>query len=149
MGWQWHQLVICKSFAPRFRQMTTPAPHHSVFTSPMLFLTCTTNSIKTLKAIGCWSVRSLTSASSLKDVDFAEQIVAVDPQQTLAACTLKPTVICKKCSRVCILLCTTVIQFCYSSLLSLRQSLLLRCCVLEGRRYICINMNKTCDSYIY
>jgi len=29
-GWQWHQLGICKS-APRSRQITTPAPHHSVF----------------------------------------------------------------------------------------------------------------------
>ena len=28
--WQWHQLAICKS-APRSRQITTPAPHHSVF----------------------------------------------------------------------------------------------------------------------
>jgi len=28
--WQWHQLGICKS-APRSRQITTPAPHHSVF----------------------------------------------------------------------------------------------------------------------
>ena len=28
--WQWHQLGICKS-APRSRQITTPALHHSVF----------------------------------------------------------------------------------------------------------------------
>jgi len=26
--WQWHQLGMCKS-APRSRQVTTPAPHHS------------------------------------------------------------------------------------------------------------------------
>ena len=31
--WRWHQLGICKS-APRFRQITTPAPHHSVFYRP-------------------------------------------------------------------------------------------------------------------
>jgi len=31
--WQWHQLGICKS-APRSRQITTPAPHHSVFYRP-------------------------------------------------------------------------------------------------------------------
>ena len=31
--WQWHQLGICKS-APRCRQITTPAPHHSVFYRP-------------------------------------------------------------------------------------------------------------------
>jgi len=30
MGWQWHQLgcTICKSFASRCRQITTPVPHH-------------------------------------------------------------------------------------------------------------------------
>ena len=33
-GWQWHQLAICMS-APRSRQTTTPAPHHSyVFYGP-------------------------------------------------------------------------------------------------------------------
>jgi len=32
--WQWHQLgIVCKS-APRSRQITTPAPHHSVFYRP-------------------------------------------------------------------------------------------------------------------
>ena len=31
--WQWHQLGMCKS-APRSRQITTPAPHHSVFYRP-------------------------------------------------------------------------------------------------------------------
>ena len=35
--WQWHQLGICKS-APRSRQITMPAPHHSVFTGRMPFL---------------------------------------------------------------------------------------------------------------
>jgi len=38
MGWQWHCWTICKSFAPRFRQMTMPVPHCSVFTGRMLFL---------------------------------------------------------------------------------------------------------------
>jgi len=28
IGWQWHQLDRMKSFAPRYRQTTTPAPHH-------------------------------------------------------------------------------------------------------------------------
>jgi len=28
--WQWHQLAICKS-AHSTSQITTPAPHHSVF----------------------------------------------------------------------------------------------------------------------
>jgi len=35
--WQWHQLGICKS-VPQSRQITTPAPHHSVFTGRMPFL---------------------------------------------------------------------------------------------------------------
>jgi len=30
--------VICKSFTPRSRQITTPVPHHSVFTGQMPFL---------------------------------------------------------------------------------------------------------------
>ena len=35
--WQWHQLGMCKS-APHSRQITTPAPHHSVFIGRMPFL---------------------------------------------------------------------------------------------------------------
>jgi len=31
--WQWHHWAICKS-APHSRQITTPAPHHSVFYRP-------------------------------------------------------------------------------------------------------------------
>jgi len=31
--------AICKSFAADFRQITMPAPHHSIFTGQMLFLT--------------------------------------------------------------------------------------------------------------
>ena len=46
--------TICKSFAPRSRQITTPVPHHSVFTGHMPFL-LPINSIKPL--IGTkWSV---------------------------------------------------------------------------------------------
>ena len=30
--------TICKQSAPRFRQTTTPTPHHSIFTGRMLFL---------------------------------------------------------------------------------------------------------------
>jgi len=30
--------TICKQSAPRSRQTTTPAPHHSIFTGRMLFL---------------------------------------------------------------------------------------------------------------
>jgi len=45
MGWQWHQLDhICRSFAPLSRQITTPAPHHSIFTGRP------TNSVNALKS---------------------------------------------------------------------------------------------------
>jgi len=40
MGWQWHQLDHSKSYAPRSRQTTMPAPHHwNIFTSQMFILT--------------------------------------------------------------------------------------------------------------
>ena len=31
--------AICKQSAPRSRQITTPTPHHSIFTGRLLFLT--------------------------------------------------------------------------------------------------------------
>jgi len=37
-GWQWHQLDHMQIFAPRCKQITMPAPHHSVFTGWMPFL---------------------------------------------------------------------------------------------------------------
>jgi len=43
--------TICKQSAPRSRQITTPTPHHSIFTGRMLFRTHPTNSVKALKAI--------------------------------------------------------------------------------------------------
>ena len=39
MGGSGISWTICKSFPPYSRQVTTPAPHHSIFTSQMLFLT--------------------------------------------------------------------------------------------------------------
>ena len=47
--WQWHQMGICKS-APRSRQITTPAPHHSVFLQAGCPSCRPTNSVKALKA---------------------------------------------------------------------------------------------------
>jgi len=38
MGWQWHQLDHTQIFAPHSRQITTPVPHHSVFTGWTPFL---------------------------------------------------------------------------------------------------------------
>ena len=50
--WRWGDSgiswALCKSFAPRSRQITTPVPHHSVFTGQMPFLS-PTNSVKVLK----------------------------------------------------------------------------------------------------
>jgi len=47
--WQWHQLGMCKS-APRSRQITTPAPHHSIFLQAGCPSCHPTNSVKALKA---------------------------------------------------------------------------------------------------
>ena len=41
--------TICKQSAPHSRQITTPTPHHSIFTGQML-LRRPTNSVKALKA---------------------------------------------------------------------------------------------------
>ena len=38
MGGSGISWTICKSFAPRSKQITTPVPHHSVFTGRMPFL---------------------------------------------------------------------------------------------------------------
>jgi len=46
--WQWHQLGHMKS-APHSRQITMPAPHHSVFYRPDA-LPATCNSVKAPKA---------------------------------------------------------------------------------------------------
>ena len=47
--WQWHPLGPCKS-APRSRQITTPAPHHSIFLQAGCPSCRSTNSIKAWKA---------------------------------------------------------------------------------------------------
>jgi len=47
--WQWHHLGICKS-APRSRQITMPAPHHSVFLQTGCPSCHPANSVKALKA---------------------------------------------------------------------------------------------------
>jgi len=49
MGWQWHQLnLMQKSFAPCSRQITMPAPHHSIFYRLDALLLHSTNSAKAL-----------------------------------------------------------------------------------------------------
>jgi len=51
--WQWHQLghmQVCTS--PRSRQITMPAPHHSVFLQDGCPSCHPTNSVKALKAKG-------------------------------------------------------------------------------------------------
>jgi len=99
MGWQWHQLdhvqIIC----------TLLQTDNHTSTSSLNFLQagcsswCSTNSIKTLKAIGCRFVGLSTPASSVKHVDITEQIVAIYPQPWVG-CKLEPTVNCKDCSDV-------------------------------------------------
>jgi len=48
------------------------------------------NSVKALKALGCWLVGLSTPASSLKDVDITRKLVVICPQP-LAGCKPKPT----------------------------------------------------------
>jgi len=55
--WQWHQL----GSAPRSRQTTTPAPHHSVFYTPNDLPA--KNSVKALKAI-------ITRLDSIKNISW-------------------------------------------------------------------------------
>jgi len=57
MGWQWHQLdhmqiiwTICKSFASCARQLTMPAPHHSILLQAGCSSWCSANSSIVLKA---------------------------------------------------------------------------------------------------
>jgi len=102
MEWQWHQLgcmqVICS--------LLQTCNHNSICTGQMLFLT--PNRVKALKAIGCWSVCSLTSASGLKDEDTSQQIVAIYAQP-LIGCKRRRTVSCKYWC-LCISLCTVVMH---------------------------------------
>jgi len=44
--------TICKQPAPCSRQITTPTPHHSIFTGQMLFTTPNQQCLKALKAYG-------------------------------------------------------------------------------------------------
>ena len=61
--WQWHQLGMRKS-APRSRQITMPAPHHSVFLQAGCSSCRPTNSVRALKAVqqsnelSCWPSHS-------------------------------------------------------------------------------------------
>ena len=43
--------MICRSFAPRCRQITTPTPHHSIFLQAICSSWCPTNSVRLLKVI--------------------------------------------------------------------------------------------------
>jgi len=109
MGSEWHQLdhiqITCTSLRT----------YNHASTKPLNFLQagCSswhpTNSVKALKAIGCWFVSLSTRASSLKDVGITRQIVAIY-SQPLLRCKPKPIVNCKNCSCVCISLCTTVVH---------------------------------------
>ena len=64
--------TICKLFAPRSRQITTPAPHHSIFTSRTVFLT-PNQQCQSTKCIPCssplsnghWRLLNLSHKSQL------------------------------------------------------------------------------------
>jgi len=38
-GWQWHQLDHVQTICTLLQMVTTPTPHHLIFTGQMLFLT--------------------------------------------------------------------------------------------------------------
>jgi len=52
--WQWHQLGHMQ-YAPHSRQITTPAPHHSVFLQDGCPSCRPTNSVKAQKAVFCYN----------------------------------------------------------------------------------------------
>ena len=49
--WQWHQLGHMQKSAHRFRQITTPAPHHHNFDVARCPSCCPTNSVKALMTL--------------------------------------------------------------------------------------------------
>ena len=102
MVWQWHQLDYMYANHLHLTPDRLPCQH---LITQFLRAGCScsrpTNSIKALKAIGCWFVGLLSPASSLQHVDIAEQIDVAYPQQS----TVKTVHM-----RVCISLCTNVIH---------------------------------------
>jgi len=50
-GWQWHQLGHMQVCISLHRQITTPAPHQSVFLKAGCLSCCPINSVKALKAL--------------------------------------------------------------------------------------------------
>ena len=63
--WQWHQLGMCKS-APRSRQITTQAPHHSVFLQAGCPSCRPTNSVKALKALSIPCICEINTSVNCK-----------------------------------------------------------------------------------
>ena len=75
MVWQWHQLDRMKSSAPHSRQITTPAPHHSILQAGCSSW-CPTNSVKALKAILLEQVANQLAQVHLNNAWYMEMIVA-------------------------------------------------------------------------
>jgi len=86
-----------------------PCPHLITrFLKAGCFSWCPTDSVKPMKAIMLIFWLS-TRASSLKDVDITQQIVAIYPQP-FAGLKPKPTVNCKNCSYVCVYHCAQLLH---------------------------------------
>ena len=83
--------TICKSFAPLSRQITTPVPHHSVFTGRMQ-----TNSIKALKAV---MLTARNKQTKLECGPMPNVMVAL-PNVGGALCSTPQSLACAHCSSV-------------------------------------------------
>ena len=63
--------TICKKSAPCSRQITTSAPHHSVFTGPMLFLTDAQPTVsKHWRTFFCWHQEVIQLMQYLSSADL-------------------------------------------------------------------------------
>ena len=71
-------VVSAGPYASRFRQITTPAPHHCILQAGCSFWR-PTNSVKALKVTGF--VRFSTPASILKDVDITQLSLFINSLQ--------------------------------------------------------------------
>ena len=74
--WQWHQLGHMQVCTSLHRQITTPAPHRSVFLQAGCFSCRPTNSVKALKAI----YANMTSSVKLETRNTSPHCQRTEPQ---------------------------------------------------------------------
>jgi len=64
---------LCKQSALRFRQITTPTPHHSIFTDRMLFQQCQSTEGKQANNLQNSQVKMQTIVQQLRTDDSAQK----------------------------------------------------------------------------